>query len=344
MIGTEFITGQGLGNQLFVYVTSRCLALDKGCKFGTASQEKFAMNVHNDRGMYFMDIDLGEKITEEMKKNYKIYNEKEVRLHIGNSIHDMELGCYVTGVDEDLSKVEDNTIVYGNLQDESYFIHHIDEVKEWLKVLPEYDSYEYSSDDLCIINVRGGEYSGRPELFVSRRYYLNAIKKMKEINPNMRFMIVTDDEQAANRILPNIEAHHFDMGKDYVTIKNAHYLIMSNTSFAILPTHTSDTLKYAIAPKYWARHNVSDGYWASEQNIYSLYHYMDKKGQLYTPEECRRELQEYKKRSRKFKKDLEKATGLKKLKQLSYHKFLMIRFWIGRIGLSLRKRLGVVKY
>ena len=74
------------------------------------------------------------------------------------------------------------------------------------------------------------------------------------------------------------------------------YLLLSNSSFSCLPAHTSETLEYAIAPKYWARHNVSDGYWASEQNIYSLFHYMDRKGRLFTAEQCREELEEYKKK------------------------------------------------
>ena len=34
MIGTEFIPGYGLGNQLFFYLTIRCLALEKGLDFG----------------------------------------------------------------------------------------------------------------------------------------------------------------------------------------------------------------------------------------------------------------------------------------------------------------------
>ena len=83
-------------------------------------------------------------------------------------------------------------------------------------------------------------------------------------------------------------------------MKNAHYLLLSNSSFACLPAHTSETLKFAIAPKYWARHNVSDGYWASEQNIYSLFHYMDRKGKLFTAKECREELERYKEHSSKY--------------------------------------------
>ena len=196
----------------------------------------------------------------------------------------------------------DNTLIYGNMQDESYFIKYLDKVKQWLKVKPEYDSREYSRENLCIINMRGGEYTGSPELFIDRKYWIHGIREMRKIRPDMEFMIVTDDVEAAGKVLPGIPAHHFDIGKDYVTLKNAYYLLLSNSSFACLPAHTSETLKFAIAPKYWARHNVSDGYWASEQNIYSLFHYMDRKGKLFTAEECRRELAEYKKRSHKYAK------------------------------------------
>ena len=300
MIGTEFLKGQGLGNQLFCYVTARSVAEEKGFDFGTAGQEQFAVNIHSDRGMYFMDVDLGQVITQEQKKNFDIYEEAETRLFIGNSRHDMEHGCYISGRDETLKSVKDNTLIYGNMQDESYFIGQLDKVKQWLKVKPEYDSYEYSRENLCIINMRGGEYTGSPELFIDKSYWIHGMKEMKRIRPDMEFMIVTDDVEAAGKMLPGIEAHHFDIGKDYVTIKNAHYLLLSNSSFACLPAHTSETLKFAIAPKYWARHNVSDGYWASEQNIYSLYHYMDRRGRLFTADECRRELKEYKERSSKY--------------------------------------------
>ena len=54
MIGTEFLDGQGLGNQLFCYVTARAIAAERGCAFGTAGQERFANNIHSRRGMYFM--------------------------------------------------------------------------------------------------------------------------------------------------------------------------------------------------------------------------------------------------------------------------------------------------
>ena len=300
MIGTEFINGQGLGNQLFCYVTARAIAEENGYEFGTAGQECFAVNIHSSQGMYFMDVDLGHAISPEEKKSFNVYQDAETRLYIGNSKHDMTYGCYISGADEGIHHVEDNTLIYGNMQDETYFIKYIDQVKQWLKVKPEYDSYEFSRENLCIINMRGGEYTGNFELYVDKKYWIHGMKEMKKHCPDMEFMIITDDVEAAGKMLPGIPAHHFDIGKDYVTLKNAHYLLLSNSSFACLPAHTSDTLKFAIAPKYWARHNVSDGYWASEQNIYSLFHYMDRKGRLFTAEQCRQELETYKRKSPKY--------------------------------------------
>ena len=338
MIGTEFIDGQGLGNQLFCYVTARAVALENGYEFGTAGQERFAVNIHSDRGMYFMDVDLGHPISEEDKKNYNVYHDAETRLYIGNSGHDLTHGCYVAGADTGIHHVADNTLIYGNMQDESYFVKYLPQVREWLKVKPEYDSYEYSRENLCIINMRGGEYTGSPELLINRKYWINGMKEMKKLRSDMEFMIITDDVETAQKMLPGIEAHHFDIGKDYVTLKNAHYLLLSNSSFACLPAHTSETLKFAIAPKYWARHNVSDGYWASEQNIYSLFHYMDRKGRMFTAEECRKELDDYKKKSQKYASVNIKLTGMSlKLAELRAQ-YIYKKAYLCKVGRGVQRR------
>ncbi len=341
MIGTEFIDGQGLGNQLFCYVTARAIALENGYEFGTAGQERFAVNIHSDRGMYFMDVDLGKSISQEEKKKYQVYHDVETRLYIGNSRHDLTHGCYVAGADPAIHDVQDNTLLYGNMQDESYFIRYLPQVRQWLKVKPEYDSYEYSRENLCIINMRGGEYTGSPELLIHKKYWLQGMSEMKKIRPDMEFMIVTDDVRTANRMLPGIEAHHFDIGKDYVTLKNAHYLLLSNSSFACLPAHTSETLKFAIAPKYWARHNVSDGYWASEQNIYSLFHYMDRQGRMFTAEECRQELEAYKKRSSKYARINVRLTGAALMGAKLRAWYIYKKAYLCKLGRGVMRRLKI---
>ncbi len=343
MIGTELIEGYGLGNQLFFYIVTRCLAHEKGTDYGFVNPGQIGNVAQSKKGMYFMDVDMGKEISRDEMKNFKIYHEKDDRLYMGNSRHDMSNGCYISGADPDLFKVEDGTLIYGNMQDQSYFEKYRDKIKDWLKVKPEYESYEYTADDMCIINLRGGEYTNHPELYLDRKYFLNAIENMKKINRNMRFMVVTEDEEAARKVLPEYERHHFDMGKDYVTVKNARYLILSNSSFSLMPVISSTELKYAIAPKYWARHNISDGFWSSEQNIYSFLTYQDRKGNLFSAEECRKELEQYKKKSKLYARRNKRPGKVRLFCQIIRRKCLYGVFYMKKILRSLERRLGIIK-
>lgn len=300
MIGTELLKGQGLGNQLFCYITARCIALDKGEDFAILNGDVFRETVLDDQKEAFIDLDMGAQVGRDAFKN--VYHEKEDRLFLGNSKHDYTYGAYITGVDNKVFEVESDTLIQGNMQAEEYFSSHIADIKEWFRVKENFETYEYSRDNLCIINMRGGEYTGSPELFLQRKYWQNGIKYMKSIREDMEFMIITDDVASANKMLPGIEAHHFNVAKDFVVLKNAKYLLLSNSSFACIPAFISEERICAVAPKYWARHNVSDGYWASEQNIYSIFKYIDRAGRVYTAEECKKELEDYKQSSRTYKR------------------------------------------
>lgn len=114
IIATELLKGQGLGNQLFCYVTVRSLAYAKGYDFSILNREIFANNIHSNKGMYFMDLDCGPVVSRETFDT--VYHEREERLFIGNSTHDLVHGCYVAGADEALLELEQTTLVYGNLQ------------------------------------------------------------------------------------------------------------------------------------------------------------------------------------------------------------------------------------
>lgn len=326
MIGTEFLNGQGLGNQLFCYVSSRCLALDNGCEFGTAGQKEFANNIHSKRGMYFMNVDLGKEID---KSSYNLIYESEERVSLPYNRHDLTNGCYIAGYDEKLFEpIKDNSLIYGNLQAEEYFIKHKSEIKEWLKVDSGFQIDSLAQDDVCILNMRGGEYVGLRTLYLRKKYWEDAMEHMKRINPKMRFVIITEDVASAKLMFPNIDAFHFGMGEDYAAIHFAHYVIVSNSSFSFFPIFTSDTVKMVIAPKYWARHNVSTGYWASEQNIYSGWNYLDRNGKIYSAEECKQELVEYKRAY--FEKLKSPKTGAVWKLRVYLNKFLDLIYKIRR--------------
>lgn len=332
MIATILSKGQGLGNQLFCYVTLRAIAKKRNLDFSVIGGETLANNMHSDCGLYFMDLDLGIPSKEE---DYEAtYYEKDVRLFTGKSIHDMNHGCYVTDTDEGLINVADGSIILGNMQSEDYYLEFKDEIKEWLKVKPEYDCYDFYKDHLCIIHLRCSDYIDSPELFLRKKYWIKGMKAMKTVDPLMEFMIITNDVKEASKILPGIPAYNFDLAKDYSIIKNAKYLLLANSSFTYFPALCSDNCEYILAPMYWARHNVSNGYWASEQNIYSGWHYMDRRGKVYDAEECKRKLNEYKNNSREYKHLNEPPTGIKKTvwtieSKILYKKARIIRLWRG---------------
>ena len=310
MIGTKLSEGQGLGNQLFCYVTCRCIAKRRGLDFSILGGETLANNIHSRCGLYFMDLDLGKEAAE--TDFTQVYREKEDRLFLGGSRHDMEHGCYVAGTDEKLFEVPDNTLILGNLQAEDYFLEYRDEIRNWLRVKPEYDCYEYCRDHLCILHLRCSDYLDFPEMYLRKKYWKDGMKQMKRIDPEMEFLIVTNDVKEAGRILPGIPACNFDLAKDYSILKNARYLLLSNSSFPYFPALCSETAEYILAPKYWARHNVSDGYWASEQNIYEGWHYMDRKGRVFTARECREELAAYKRQSPNYRRLNQPPAGLRR--------------------------------
>jgi hypothetical protein len=117
---------------------------------------------------------------------------------------------------------------------------------------------------------------------------------MLTINSNFKFIVITDDVGLASYFFPTLNVYHFDIGKDFTIIKNAHYLILSNSSFAYFPTFISERNKYIIAPKYWGRHNISDGYWHCGYNIFRGYNYIDRNDKMFNYDECVAEFEEYK--------------------------------------------------
>lgn len=292
MITTEFYHGQGLGNQLFVYVTTRAIALDKAVDFGYTGLENFGDRRYNDKGLYFMDLDLGKPVNRDQIVNY--YKEKETRIKTNSSHHDATIGCDIRLIDNDLTKIPDNCKIDGIMQGEDYFYHRKKEIIQWMKLKPEHDCKDFVSDDICVINFR--DYKGNSELYLERDYWVMAIYHMLNINPNMQFLVITENPSVAKEMLPELSDNifHFDVGKDYSIIKNARWLILSNSSFAYFPAFTNQEAKLIIAPKYWARHNVSNGYWSCGYNLYRDFMYMDRNGNLQTYNECLREFEIYK--------------------------------------------------
>ena len=296
MLATEFLHGQGMGNQLFAYVTTRILALRLGYDFGIKGLQSAGDSRVNKKGFYFMNLDYGKEVPDDLTR----YDEYRHALET-----DSWLRTDIRLTDKGLLSIPDNHIIYGNFQSEDYFYPEIDMVKEWLKVRIMYEHHDTNGKNICVLNFRGGDMIGNAGAFVPASYWHNAMQHMSEYNPNMEYCIVTDDVQTANRMLPDIPAYHVDVAWDYVAVKNARNVICTTSTFSCFPLWTSENLEMCIAPKYWFHHNLSQGWWSLGCSIYSYpTYYMDRDGKLFTPDECRVEWEQYKESSNIYNGDL----------------------------------------
>jgi hypothetical protein len=259
MIAGTFHQGSGLGNQLHRYVATRVCALDKGYDWSMMYNPDGSGKPRGFKGSSFMNLDTG--LTAGLiwsHLHYRInpnrFQEKKI----------LENGLDIRGYDPEFNFIEDNTLIEGEFQDERYWGHREKEVNEWLKVEP-----IEIPDDVCVIGFRGGEYSVYPELFLTPEYWAEGIKMMREINPEMKFEVHTDDIILAKQFFPDFKVIH-DIGINWRSMRYAKYAIIANSSFYIFPRWLRNGI--TIAPRYWARHNI--GVWALQQNYYSRFNYI----------------------------------------------------------------------
>ncbi len=142
----------------------------------------------------------------------------------------------------------------------------LDKVREWIKT----DEY-FTSPETCVINFRGGEYVGVPDLFLPKEYWDKAIQMMKDKGV-LYFIVATDDEWTARKFFPSYPVIS-DIGENWRMIRYASNLILSNSSFAILPAYLNERVDKVICPKYWARYNTKE--WLNPDNsTYSKFQYI----------------------------------------------------------------------
>lgn len=290
MIGTYLYNGQGLGNQLWSYYTLRLLAIINNCDFTLLGKETF-------KGKSFINIDTGVSC-DHPKRNqpssdlfslFENYYEEPQILHLKEY-------CDTRSFDENLLLVKKNTLIDGYFQSEklgtliNHDIHRLMQIVD----IPKLD---YLGDkDICVLNIRGGEYISNKRLTLHKRYWINAINIMKRTRNIKKFYIVTDDLNYSQKLLPGFEVLNQDIHHDFVGLLKAKNLVLSNSSFAYFPVVLNVNNPFIIAPKYWARHNVSDGFWSCSANIYKDYNYLDRQGQLISSDICREELLAYQKK------------------------------------------------
>jgi len=299
MITTEIYNGQGLGNQMWAYSITRVIADHNNCKFSILSKHQF-------KGKDFMDIDFGEEL-----KNYPSHDgpssdlpdgiehhyieKKEVHASLNNNVD-------ISRTDEKIFTIPINTKIDGNLQSTKYIKGRREKILSWFKIKDEYKQY-VPDENVCLIHLRCGDYYGQRDVFLPISYYTNAMNIIKNINPNVRFCCVTDQPEIAVNFFGNVQitgssvngkkdtnmaSHHLggDLGVDFSYLKNAKYLIIPNSSFSWWAAYLNTSAKIIIAPKYWARFNISNDFWSTGDIITDEFMYIDRQGKMFSPKEC----------------------------------------------------------
>mgnify|MGYP001612490204 CR=1 FL=1 len=276
MIIGWFHQGSGLGNQLARLVATRVRATDLGVDWAMMYNPDGSGKKSGFKGESFMNIGQWNKGIKKSVEYFSINPSQnptaipisdEPQSYCGNFIEKCirdEFGNDIRSYDPEFNFIEDNTIIEGEFQDERYWEHREKEVNEWLKVEP-----LDVPNDLCVIGFRGGEFAAYPDLFLPKEYYDEAIEIMKEINPDIKFQVHTDDEVLAKQCFPEYEVIH-DIGINWRSMRFARYAIIANSSFFILSRWLRNGV--TISPRFWGRHNTK--VWSLPSNFYRRFLYI----------------------------------------------------------------------
>jgi len=246
MICGVFHQGSGVGNQLHRYVATRVRAKELGVDFGMIYNPDNSGKEEWFKGKSFLDIDMGGTPTYD-----KRWQEKGVYMN------EIDIRPY----DPEFNFIQDGTLIDGEFQDERYWEDHEGDVDKWLKV-----QHFDMPDTLCVIGFRGGEFAVYPDLFLTQEYWDQAIKMMREINPDMIFEVHTDDKHLAQKFFPDFHVVH-DTALNWRSMRYSKYAIIANSSFFILPRWLNKGM--TIAPRGWGRRNIQ--VWSLPQNYYKRF-------------------------------------------------------------------------
>ena len=171
MIYLEFLEGQGLGNQLWNYVALRSISRKLGFGYEIISPENF-------KGKNFLDIKYSEKYKEDVSSIYS--NEKSYEYIFREKLYyDKVLQTFASDFDSEILKIKSNTLIKGLFQSEKYFFNN--DINKFIKLKKSNKKNLKTSKNVCLLNIRGGEYKRFKNLILPKSYWLNAIKNMRKI-------------------------------------------------------------------------------------------------------------------------------------------------------------------
>jgi hypothetical protein len=228
----------GLGNQLFQVVVGYFLAKENNDKYGLNP------NLHKEygQGKHIKDyVDSIFKNIEKTEHESKIlYKEPQFNYSGINYSQDLLLDGY--------------------FQTEKYFLNKKSEINDLLEF-----TTDESETNICVIHVRTGDYLYQSNFnIVTPDYFRNAIEYIQNINSDIEFKVISDNNALAARYIPSNIKYEFCSSNeldDLKTLSKCDYAIISNSSFGWWGSYLGKS-KITIAPHVWFRVNydVSDVY------------------------------------------------------------------------------------
>ena len=298
MLAASIHEHAGLGNQIWRYVCCRVFAEHHGYDWGVSHPGWRGPFLNMDWGKE-VNLNVEEDSDFTMVEGFKHYYKEKW-------VHHAKAPGEIGDPDNKFYELPDNCYINGNFQRMSYVENRRDDIFDWLT----YDDKvtDYSAENICVIQLRGGDYTTGHSMLPAM-YYKMAMKRMKENNPKVEFVIVTDDPKTAGQMLPgvpvvgsavseekdqyqkNISWYTYPggpVGIEYSILNTAKYAIISASTFAFWPIWTNKQLHAVIAPKYWFDWSRSDGWWRPKDGIVDdeSWLYLDMQGDLYESKTC----------------------------------------------------------
>ena len=276
MIIGKFLKGQGLGNQLWNYAALRSIAEHHGQDFYFYGGDQFKAND-------FLKFPMTSLVGYDFPKDKSPVIEDVFHEAI---FYDSELNYYSSGFDASVNYLSGNVYCQGLFQSEKYFFDNNARIKKYFDLDKAVINNNSVSSNVCVINLRGGEYKRHKDFILPMSYWMNAIAEMNRRHEGLEYIVVTDDFRYAKSMFPKLKVVYGSIANCYATIYNSRYVICSNSTFSYFPIKTSRLVKTVIAPKYWARFNDSSNRWASPANLYSNWLWADRNGEISSSEDC----------------------------------------------------------
>ncbi|HIT82428.1 MAG TPA: alpha-1,2-fucosyltransferase [Candidatus Caccoplasma merdavium] len=231
-----------LGNQMFAYASVKSIALDKGFEFG----------VYNEYDNQFLKNDTDKKFGNTLTSIFPQIR-KEVVSDVQNYSVFQEItdSHSISSIQKEAYEVSDNTLMRGHYISPKYFLHRIDEVREWFAFpsdiqnkaeneLTKIKAQFAPNTKFCSIHFRNALDYRVKGFMLNKNYWYHAANKIlknNEENGSIVFLIFYD------KLTPLVKSFskrytsvltHNSLLVDFEMISLCDYHIVCNSSFSIM--------------------------------------------------------------------------------------------------------------